>query len=110
MHYQRLLRYGGTGPVVMIGKWATLQDRFLNGVQPAGPMPHPELGRCHVWTGSLTRDGYGKLCAGGRTFYAHRLAWRIAYGVWPQRLRQLCGNRRCVRIEHLTELSAAGSA
>lgn len=105
MHYARLLRYGGTGPAAKIGKWAPLEDRFLNAVQHAGPIPerHPELGHCHVWAGSLTQAGYGKICDGGRQYYAHRLAWFIAYGEWPHRLRQICENRRCVRIEHLRD-------
>ena len=105
MHYQRWLKYGGTGPAGKIGKWASLEDRFTDNVQTAGPLPDdPELGRCHNWTGSITKDGYGKICDAGRTFYAHRLAWRIAYGVWPHRLKQVCGHRRCVRVEHLQEV------
>ena len=104
MHYARLLRYGGVGPATMIGKWASLEDRFTDNVQLAGPLPaRHELGRCHNWMGSVTKAGYGKLCGGGQTFYAHRLAWFFAYGVWPWRLSQRCDNRRCVRIEHLHE-------
>jgi hypothetical protein len=88
----------------MIGKWAPLANRFLNGVQHAGPMPQDhELGRCYIWRGSVTKDGYGKICDHGRQLYAHRVAWWLAYGVWPYRLTQICGNRRCVRTEHLRD-------
>jgi hypothetical protein len=101
MHYRRWLHYGGPGPAAMIGKWAPLENRFLDNVQPWGPMSR--LGPCHQWMGSLTQRGYPKICDGGRQLYAHRLAWYLAYGDWPGRLTWACGNRRCVRVEHLRQ-------
>src|SRR5256885_16339436 len=38
----------------------------------------------------------------GRPQLAHRVAWFLARGAWPEgEVRQRCGNRLCVRPEHL---------
>ena len=57
---------------------------------------------CWNWTGAL-RSGVGVLNVGGLNRYAHVLAWELTHSALPRgtRVRHLCGNRRCVRPEHL---------
>ena len=64
---------------------------------------------CWQWTGSITRLGYGQfsvMVAPGRRqmIPAHRFAWEQAAGAIPDRVDvlHLCGNRICVRPDHLT--------
>lgn len=62
-------------------------------------------GSCMVWTGGGTSAGYGQLRWQGRRVYAHRLAFYLREGRWPEPLiRHLCGNRRCVL--HIVEGTA----
>lgn len=96
MHYRRIIRFGGPGPVGAVGKWATLEERFENKVQVQGP--------CLVWTGSVHRkSGFGTIGYKGRKLYVHRVAYELAYGSIPlgARVRQKCRNRLCVRADHL---------
>ena len=61
---------------------------------------------CWEWLASLDRKGYGQFNAGfkrGPMLRAHRLAYAYAYGEVPSGLDldHLCGNRACVRPDHL---------
>lgn len=80
--------------------------RFRSRVDTAGPVLRPELGACHVWTGLVTRTGYGDIRMGGVSGnhrLAHRVAWEIERGPMPRgfHVAWTCGNRLCVRPEHL---------
>jgi HNH endonuclease len=68
---------------------------------------HTEMvGECLLWLG-LREDGYGKVRVTDslppRHEYAHRLAWKAAGREIPDGwdVRHVCGNRSCVRVEHL---------
>lgn len=102
MHYSRVRRFGGPGPIGLIGKWASLESRFFDSVQP-GP-DAGELGNCHQWSGAIhAASGFGSIGYKGRKLYAHRAAWLLAYGEIPLgRVKHLCKNRLCVRADHLT--------
>jgi HNH endonuclease len=81
---------------------ARTADRRFEDMVSAGP-------DCWLWTGSVTRFGYGQfgvMVAPGlrRMIPAHRFAWEQAWGAIPERVDvlHLCGNRNCVRPDHLT--------
>lgn len=76
-----------------------------------------ESGACVVWTGYLNQDGYGKLKWSGYGRYAHRVAFFLRMGRWPEsELRHLCNDRSCVlhvvegsRSENVQDTLAAGN-
>lgn len=84
-----------------------LRARFEEKVDKLGPTIVPALGRCHIWTGMKNDRGYGMLRVGGRdgrAEKAHRVAFFLANGRWPEPYAlHRCDNRACVRIEHLFE-------
>jgi len=75
-----------------------LADRFWPKVDTSGD--------CWVWTAQRDRDGYGRVRPGGTAPYvrAHRAAWFLATGAWPDPelfVCHTCDNPSCVRIDHL---------
>lgn len=60
---------------------------------------------CHLWTGTITRYGYGQVAHGGpgRVARVHRLVWELARGPIPEGLCvcHACDVRHCVNIDHL---------
>jgi hypothetical protein len=86
-------------------KRKTWVDRFWEYVDPDGPTPkhRPELGACHLWTGSLVR-GYGQFWLNGKHEKAHRVAWLIEECELPSGMAMhLCDNKACVRRSHLMD-------
>lgn len=61
------------------------------------------IGGCVLWSGGVTRGGYGHLDVAGVTTRAHRLAWAVANGPIPQGLHVLhrCDVRVCINPAHL---------
>lgn len=47
--------------------------KVRSGSQPRGREP-----------GCLDRDGYIKICVYGKFFFAHRIAWLLHFGEWPE--------------------------
>lgn len=60
---------------------------------------------CLLWTASVDRKGYGQFSiAAGRPAGAHRVAWTLAFGRWPELcVLHRCDNPGCVEITHLFE-------
>jgi hypothetical protein len=91
----------------------TLEQRFLKKVNVAGPVPvhMPELGPCSIWIAALDTHGYGQFVIGNRLYLAHRVAWFLEQGRWPDPYAlHKCDNRACVRIDHLFEGDDAANA
>lgn len=62
-----------------------------------------KTGDCWLWTGALSKDGYGQYRVKGRTRSAHTLAYRATVGPVPDGLMldHLCRVPRCVNPVHL---------
>lgn len=62
---------------------------------------------CHIWTGSVTEDGYGMFSWAGRKVIAHRWVYEAIVGPIPEGLEldHLCKNRGCVNTQHLEVLT-----
>lgn len=75
---------------------------------------HPKVERrrdgCHEWIGGRWDNGYGRFSFDGSPYYAHRVAYAIAYGECPTDviLDHTCRNRWCVNPEHLEPLRTLG--
>jgi hypothetical protein len=79
---------------------------FWKKVNREGPTLVPELGPCWVWTASRGKDGYGFFGVHRKITKAHRVAFYLEHGRWPEP----CALHRCdggiigcVRASHLFE-------
>ena len=66
-----------------------------------GPVAQHMDTRCWLWTGGLTKGGYGKFSWGGKTVAAHRASFLLTYGTEPEVVCHRCNCARCVRPDHL---------
>ena len=82
----------------------SLEDRFWRNVDKHGPVVNKALGPCWIWKGAKVNGEYGSIRVNGNTSLAHRVAWLLKTGKWPnpQALHK-CDNRACVRFSHLFE-------
>ena len=61
-------------------------------------------GDCWKWTAGKTRTGYGHFALEpGHMVRAHRFAFESCYGWVPGIVDHICGDKLCVRPEHLRE-------
>jgi uncharacterized protein (DUF433 family) len=102
----RLCRPGGYGLPAL--------ERFERFLNKDGPVIHPELGPCWLWTGALYKStGYGAFGYQGRTEPAHRAAWLLAHPDEPLTRTDIiahhCDIRACARLAHLFKTTHAGN-
>ncbi len=55
---------------------------------------------CWLWTGSATKNGYGRISVGGATTDAHRAAFIVTGRDLPAALKRGCDERTCVNPDH----------
>lgn len=62
----------------------------------------PESG-CWIWMSTIEKSGYGRVCAGKKPFFAHRVSYEQKYGVIPNGMMALhhCDVRCCVNPDHI---------
>lgn len=70
---------------------------------------------CWLWTGSTSKEGYGKLSGGNRgasPLVASRVSWLLHFGPVPEGMHILhaCDTPSCVRPNHLFPGTAATNA
>lgn len=69
----------------------------------------PSTDGCWIWTGALSsQGGYpGFTDSDGHFTYAHRFMYENTFGAIPDgwHIHHVCGNRKCIRPEHLEALS-----
>jgi len=81
----------------------TLSERFWSKVNKQGPtMPHMKT-CCWTWLG-CTALGYGQIWLDGKMKRAHRVAWFLIFGKYPEPYGlHHCDNSLCVRPSHVYE-------
>lgn len=81
-------------------KRMTIDEKFAACKCVDGPI---EGSPCLIWPFGKFRDGYGAHRCGGRSQYAHRIAYEIKNGTVPEGLCVLhrCDNPGCVNADHL---------
>jgi hypothetical protein len=97
MHYQRLMETGSTDRPISS---APDEERFWVKVSRGTGCETT----CWLWLGGISKQtGYGHFWLGGKTHLAHRVAHEyligpIARDLTLDHLRDLCGNRHCVKV------------
>ena len=84
----------------------TLEERFLAKVRRDDkPAPYGLSVPCLLWTGAtIGKAGYGEIIFEGKKTYAHRVAFFLALGRWPEpKAAHLCRVRGCCEISHLID-------
>lgn len=66
-----------------------------------------EPDECWPWTGGRSSTGYGYLYWYGRKMPAHRIAFFLTNGYWPEVTDHLCRNRPCCNPGHLEDVTDA---
>lgn len=74
-----------------------------------GKVRLPDENGCLIWTAWSNNKGYGTFSRGGKTRYAHRVAYEMLVGPIPEGLEldHLCRVPLCVRPDHLEPVTHA---
>jgi hypothetical protein len=100
-HYCRLLKHGD--PHLRNGTIdGSFEERFWSLVDKTPG--HGPSGDCWIWTGGKTGAGYGAVTHDGKCEAAHRVAWLLTKGKFPDLdLLHSCDNPPCVNPNHTRE-------
>lgn len=60
-------------------------------------------GSCELWTGTLCKQGYGRIKMGDKMVSVHRLIWEREHGEIPDGMEidHICHRRNCMVVEHM---------
>jgi len=58
---------------------------------------------CWLWAGHVSSHGYGRFFFQGKVHFAHRVAFYLKHGHWPNVCRHTCDNPPCCNTEHLLD-------
>ena len=111
-HHQRNRRHGS--PYILLQQHrphrlgdmnaADFADWFQTQLNPAPPLPgKPVEGDCLVWSGYKTALGYGALWHEGKLKKAHRVAWYLKHGEWPNFICHQCDTPACANPHHMID-------
>lgn len=94
-HYRRWYIHGD--PEYVLEKHVlNIEERFTGNIEFQG--------NCHIWTGSLSAYGYGRIWVDGKHIPTHRYAWEREHGPIPEGMlidhKDHC-DTRCVNVKHL---------
>lgn len=102
-HYAQWRRTGNPLPTKRL-RSETIEGRIWPHVI-VGPIPEhrEDLGPCWIWTGSISRLGYGRFKWRGHFHPTHRWTYERARGPVPvgKELDHLCRVRHCCNPDHL---------
>ncbi len=65
------------------------------------------VGSCLIWSGASNAYGYGRVSCASASYYAHRVAFTLAYGLIPagMTINHSCNVRDCIEPTHLIEMT-----
>lgn len=94
-HYEQNRKGQELRPLKPSSRGLTLEQRFKLKVR--------KTPACWEWTGATSGYGYGQIGIGKKRQKAHRVSWELVNGPIPDGmfLDHRCGNRLCVRPDHL---------
>jgi hypothetical protein len=109
VHLKRLQRTGTSAGKYPEGKWDNrklpVEERFWLLVDKGGPIPDyaPDLGRCWLWKGRVSSQGYGQFFVGRKSISPQA----FAFGGQPEGLEldHLCAVPNCVNPYHLEAIT-----
>lgn len=87
-------------------------ERYTNSEKERFDSKWIEKNGCFLWQGPLDKDGYGTFYFRRKNRRAHRVAYYYTIGDIPQGMMvdHICGNRHCVKPDHLRLLTPKENA
>lgn len=116
-HRSRVLRWGHAGKDIPIRRYTPCPDPSAPRAAPKGSTEEERFWArvektktCWLWVGGTIRcNGVGQANFRGFNHSVMRISWLLAHGEIPKggRVRPTCGERNCVRPDHLELLGGS---